>query len=169
MSDVLASRIQHASGCLVPGPHVGDVHLLLPVPSAVPSRPYCAALPCSPTWYLVPPQTPCSPGASLPTPGPSVLPASWSPASSPLAPLLARCHAPLVRIKPTPPPAAPRSLGPCPPPQLLCSPLTLLSALTAAHHSPDRPFSSSLVILQVLFPLQESPSTPSQPDHFLFP
>lgn len=43
-SDMLASKMQHVSGWPGPSPRVGDMYLLLPVPSTIPSWPYSAAL-----------------------------------------------------------------------------------------------------------------------------
>ena len=43
-SDMLASKMQHVSGWPGPSPRVGDMYSLLPVPSTIPSWPYCAAL-----------------------------------------------------------------------------------------------------------------------------
>lgn len=46
-------KIQNISGQSGATPHVGNMHLLLPVPSTITSQPYCAALPYSLSWRLV--------------------------------------------------------------------------------------------------------------------
>lgn len=138
-----------------PSPWVGDMRLLLPVPSTVTSL---AVQPCpavgSGVWSLCRHhRAPRGPGACLHPPGLSVLLAIWSPASGPASPSFCFGCVPLVRIKPIPLLQLSSLLGTCPCHHShrtlhLPSSQAGLSCLSFPRHT----CCCTLVISQMLFP-----------------